>query len=97
MTTTSEALFTLPRAIEQILTFVSKTIPFASLEVAFADPRVYLYAAQKDDKVSLARAFASLSFVYDWRESACRRAGRWRISYLAALSRRDVRWHFEIS
>ena len=76
MTTTSEALFTLDQAVGHILTVVSETIPFASLEVAFTDPRVYLYAAQKDDKVSLARAFASLSFSNDWRESACRRAGR---------------------
>lgn len=76
MTTSSEALFTLPRAIEQILTVVSETIPFASLEVAYTDPRVFLAAAHIDDKVSLARAFATLSFVYDWRGSACRRAGR---------------------
>lgn len=76
MTTTSEALFTLPRAIEQILTVVSETIPFASLEVAYTDPRVFLAAAHIDDKVSLARAFASLSFSHDWRESACRRDGR---------------------
>jgi len=76
MTTTSEALFTLDRAVKHMLSVVSETIPFHSLEVAFADPRAYLYAAQKDDKVSLARAFASLSFSNDWRESACRRDGR---------------------
>lgn len=76
MTTTSEALFTLDKAVKQILTVVSETIPVNSLEVAFTDPCAYLYAAQKDDKVSLARAFASLSFSNDWRESACRRDGR---------------------